>query len=133
MEHAKGRSCVLVMSLLIASLTSVSAEVENKEVTERIGKRAARCAAYFFMAANAKGVADFERNYSAGELAYNESVRRIGNDLTLQEFNDASKEMNGIMNRRWVDFTLVEGKYAATCSDISEISAQRQQENTNER
>jgi hypothetical protein len=49
--------------------------------------------AYFFMAANAKGMDKFNSYFVGGEYAYNGAVKPVGRDIALSKFNDAAGKL----------------------------------------
>lgn len=94
----------------------------NADENQEIANHAARCAAYFFSAANAKGVAEYEKFYQAGEYAFNISVAALDNEAALQAFGSASKEINTLMQRRWSDFYKVEREFEPKCKKLLALS-----------
>lgn len=76
------------------------------------------CSAYFFMAANAKGMAEFNTYYAAGEYGYNTGVREVGEAAALARFNLATNDINELIERKWLDFGKADEKYGVICADI---------------
>jgi hypothetical protein len=79
---------------------------------------AARCSAYFFMAANVNSIQEFDSYYSAGEYAYNDAVKIVGEQTALTKFNDASGEINELIDRDWLKFDKAETRYGVICADL---------------
>ena len=78
----------------------------------------ATCSAYFFMAANANSMGEFDAFYRSGEFAYNHAVRLVGEEQTLERFNAASTELNELIDRQWNRFELADARYGVVCADI---------------
>ena len=76
------------------------------------------CSAYFFMAANAKAMGEFDNYYTAGEYAFNQAVRMMGEPEALERFNVASLEINELIGRRWGAFKKADDRYGVVCADI---------------
>lgn len=76
------------------------------------------CSAYFFMAANAKAIEEFNVYYTAGEYAFNQAVRTMGEPDALERFNAVSLEINELIERRWVAFKKADDRYGVVCADI---------------
>ena len=76
------------------------------------------CSAYFFMAANAKAMAQFNDYYTAGEYAYNRAVRSFGESNALERFNAASSGINELIGRNWTEFKKADDQYGVVCADI---------------
>jgi hypothetical protein len=76
------------------------------------------CSAYFFMAANAKAMAEFNDYYTAGEYAYNRAVRAVGESHALERFNAASSGINELIGRNWIEFKKADDQYGVVCADI---------------
>ena len=98
----------------------------NQEVNEnqKIAKHAASCAAYYFAAARARGMSEYETLYDAGEYAFNSAVTAVEEASALEHFNNASTHINHVMQKRWVDFYKVDDQYAEKCKKL--LSASRQ-------
>ncbi|MFT4580344.1 MAG: hypothetical protein ACI915_003823 [Gammaproteobacteria bacterium] len=79
---------------------------------------AARCSAYFFMAANTKSMGQFNDYYSGGEYAYNGAVNLVGADAALSQFNEASSEIIELIDRKWTNFGKADERYGVICADI---------------
>ena len=79
---------------------------------------ATQCSAYFFMAANAKSINEFDRYYSAGEFVYNGAVELVGEQSALAKFNDASGEINELIDRNWLNFGKADDRYGVVCADL---------------
>ncbi len=78
----------------------------------------ADCSAYFFMAANANPMGEFDGYYTSGEYAYNRAVQLVGERDALARFNVASGEINTLIDRDWTAFNLAEDRYGVICADI---------------
>ena len=76
------------------------------------------CAAYFFMAANAKGMGEFDDYYRSGEFAYNHAVRLSGAPEALEQFNRASQSINELIERNWNYFERADERYGVLCADL---------------
>ncbi len=76
------------------------------------------CAAYFFMAANAKGIGEFDRYYRSGEFAYNRAVKDAGAAQALEQFNFASEALNELIERNWNLFDRADKRYGVICADL---------------
>lgn len=87
---------------------------------QELGEHAASCSAYFFSAANAKGVADYEVNYGSGEYTFNIAVSAIGNQAALGHFNSSSERINQLMQKRWSDFYKVDEQYTEQCHALKQ-------------
>ena len=106
--------------LAALGLLSFSSTMLTANESDELGAHAASCSAYFFSAANAKGVAAYEGFYGTGEYAFNIAVSSIGNELALENFNSASKQINALMQRRWTDFYKVDEHYESQCVALKE-------------
>ncbi|MEM7467284.1 MAG: hypothetical protein AAF387_10405 [Pseudomonadota bacterium] len=117
--------CVVSVSaaLTMTLVTSVvNANNHPNQSEERVvAQHAASCAAYFFSAANAKGVAEYERYYGAGEYSFNLAVSLIGESVSLSDFNVASKNINQLMERRWSEFHKVDSEYSDRCHKLLNV------------
>jgi len=98
----------LVSAGLLAAALAVHAEPPS--YTE--------CAAYFFMAANAKGMDEFDDYYRSGEFAYNHAVRLAGAPEALAQFNRASQSINELIERNWNYFERADERYGVLCADL---------------
>lgn len=98
-------------------LTFVIAATANAQEVD-VAEHFTGCSAYFFMAANAKPMGDFNNYYSAGEYALNHAVGLVGEQNALDRFNAASAEINELIERRWIDFEKADEQYAVICADI---------------
>lgn len=78
----------------------------------------AECAAFFFMAANAKSMGEFDDYYRAGEFAYNRAVERAGATGALEQFNQASQSINELIERNWNYFARADERYGVLCADL---------------
>jgi len=76
------------------------------------------CSAYFFMAANVRGMAEFNTYYAAGEFGYNTGVRAVGEAAALKRFNLATANINELIGRNWLEFGKADDKYGVVCADI---------------
>ena len=99
---------------------------------EQLGAHAASCSAYFFSAANAKGVADYESLYGSGEYTVNLAVSAIGNDAALKQFNVSSENINRLMQKRWSDFYKVDEHYREQCAALNLAYLRVREENNEE-
>lgn len=93
---------------------------------EDLGLHAASCSAYFFSAANAKGVAEYETLYGSGEYTFNLAVSAVGNEIALERFNVSSENVNRLMQKRWSDFYKVDDHYAEQCAALKDAYLQVQ-------
>ena len=116
--------------LLCIALISSPLLVEAADEQE-LGAHAASCSAYFFSAANAKGVADYEVNYGGGEYTFNIAVSAIGNQAALEHFNGSSERINDLMQKRWSDFYKVDEEYADQCSALKQAYLKVRDEKSN--
>ena len=76
------------------------------------------CSAYFFMAANAKGLAEFNKYYAGGEFSYNAGVRAVGSAAALDQFNVATANISELIGRKWLEFGKADDKYGVVCADF---------------
>jgi hypothetical protein len=112
LEPCASLSIVLPMiGLAVYAPAAPTREIETAD-------RYVDCSAYFFMAANAKAMGEFDGYFSAGEYAFNQAVRLIGEPGALEDFNAASTEINDLIGRRWVDFEKADDRYGVVCADI---------------
>ena len=81
-------------------------------------QRYADCAAYFFMAANAKGMGEFDGYYRSGEFAYNRAVQLAGEAGALEQFGRASQSVNELIERNWNLFERADERYGVVCADL---------------
>ena len=109
---------VTVMVLCDSFATETSAD---KDVLSR---HAASCAAYFFSAARAKEMTEYEMLYGAGEYAFNLAVASSNEAEALEHFNKASTHINHVMQKRWSDFYKVDEQYALKCEKVLAASKQ---------
>lgn len=104
-------------------ITVASATPSTNE-TQELTKHASSCAAYFFSAARAKEMTEYETLYNAGEYAFNLAVTAVDEVTALQQFNLASTHINQVMQKRWTDFYKVEEQYETKCEKL--LAASRQ-------
>lgn len=116
------------LKLAALGFLSFSSGMLAANESDELGIHAASCSAYFFSAANAKGVAAYEGFYGAGEYVFNIAVSGIGNEQALEHFNSASKQINSLMQRRWTDFYKVDEHYESQCVALKEAYLQTQAE-----
>ena len=114
---------VLLFCFLSSGLGANQAVNEN----QKIAKHAASCAAYYFAAARARGMSEYETLYDAGEYAFNIAVTAVEEASALEYFNNASTHINHVMQKRWVDFYKVDEQYAAKCERLLSASRQARQ------
>lgn len=100
-----------VVTMFCACVPLVCASTETVE-------RYAACSAYFFMAANAKGMDEFDPYYRSGEFAYNRVVELVGSGQALENFNRASTAINELIEREWQQFERADNRYGVICADI---------------
>lgn len=112
--------CTKQLKLVAIALLSLSSAVLSENDSVELGGHAASCSAYFFSAANAKGVAAYEGLYGAGEYTFNVAVTAIGNEQALKHFSSASEQINSLMQRRWTDFYKVDEHYESRCVALKE-------------
>ena len=109
---ASGALCsVVLLTTALGGVPALSKELGAAE-------SAVRCSAYFFMAANANSMQEFDRYYSAGEYAYNGAVKLVGEETALSKFNDATGEINTLIDRDWLNFDEAENRYSVICADL---------------
>ena len=111
---------VIPMSFVIPVASATQSTSETQELT----KHASSCAAYFFSAARAKEMTEYETLYDAGEYAFNLAVAAVDEATALQHFNLASTHINQVMQKRWTDFYKVEEQYATKCEKLLLASQQ---------
>lgn len=109
---------------LIATLLLYLPILAQAGEQEDLGMHAASCSAYFFSAANAKGVADYETLYGSGEYTFNLAVSAVGNEAALEKFNVSSENVNRLMQKRWSDFYKVDEYYAEQCAALKDAYLQ---------
>lgn len=78
----------------------------------------AGCSAYFFMAANAREMGEFDAYYTAGEYAYNLAVGMVGDVVALEKFNASSTEISELIERNWQEFHRADERYGVVCADL---------------
>lgn len=121
-----------IMNKFICTISLLIPVISQAGEQEDLGRHAASCSAYFFSAANAKGVAEYETLYGSGEYTFNLSVSAIGNAAALKTFNAASEEINRLMQKRWSDFYKVDDHYGEQCAALRQAFLQvRKAENEN--
>jgi hypothetical protein len=103
----------IVQGVCFAICTAAAAAPEANEADKYVD-----CSAYFFMAANAKAMGEFDRYYSAGEYAYNQATRLVGKSRALERFNAASSGINELIGRNWTEFGKADDQYGVVCADI---------------
>jgi hypothetical protein len=101
----------LVLMQLVFGVSCYADEVQSSDL-------AARCSAYFFMAANTKPMDEFNDYYSGGEFAYNGAVKLVGEGAALEQFNEASSEVIELIDRKWNDFNKADERYEVICADL---------------
>lgn len=106
----------LIIALLgiIPAVYAAASMAQKPEAADRY----ADCSAYFFMAANANAMDEFNNYYTAGEYAFNQTIRLVGKAGALERFNAASTKINELIERRWVDFAKADDRYGVICADI---------------
>jgi hypothetical protein len=114
--------------MIAIGLLSLASSMLSANDSVELGGHAASCSAYFFSAANAKGVAAYEELYGAGEYTFNLAVSAIGNEQALQHFSSASKQINLLMQKRWTDFYKVDEHYESKCGALKEAHLKVQAE-----
>ena len=70
------------------------------------------------MAANVKGMAEFNTYYAAGEYGYNTAVREVGEAVALERFNLTTNSISELIGRNWLEFGKADDKYGVVCADI---------------
>ena len=113
-----------VSTIAIIFALSVSA-TEPSQQERALIEHAASCAAYFFSAARAKEMTEYESLYGAGEYAFNLAVAAGTEADALQYFNRASTHINQVMQKRWADFYKVDEHYAPKCEKLRHASEQQ--------
>lgn len=63
-------------------------------------------------------MSEYERYYSAGEVAFNEASRLIGREQADRLAGDASVEMKTMIDGDWQQFEKIEQTYSVTCADL---------------
>ncbi len=101
--------------MLLACLSLGALQVSASDET---AEQHVDCSAYFFMAANAKGMAEFNAYYAAGEYGYNTGVREVGEAAALARFNLTTNAITELIGRKWIDFQKADDKYGVVCADI---------------
>lgn len=99
----------VVATLLLAAAATLNAQTPPPYTD---------CAAYFFMAANVKGIGEFDRYYRSGEFAYNHAVKVGGEAKALEQFNLASQALSELIERNWNLFDRADKRYGVICADL---------------
>ena len=112
-------------TLVVTMIMSCDAfTLETSSEKDVLSKHAASCAAYFFSAARAKEMTEYEVLYGAGEYAFNLAVVSSNEAAALEHFNNASTHINHVMQKRWSDFYKVDEQYASKCEKVLAASKQ---------
>ena len=112
---------VALSAIVLAGSAGADEEVSEQQA---FAEHAASCAAYYFSAARAKGVREYETLYGAGEYCFNLAVTAADESIALQHFNQASTHINHVMQKRWTDFHKVDEQYALRCEKLFKASQQ---------
>ena len=110
------------VALLMTTMTSSFAGQTPKTEQQVVAAHAASCAAYFYSAAYANGVSQYESFYGAGEYSFNLAVTAADEGQALASFNQASKEINQLMGKSWADFHKVEEYFGPKCDKLMRAS-----------
>ena len=102
---------------LFVALVALSCHADDKTDHE-IARRYSTCAAYYFNGTQAVPMSEYERYYSAGEVAFNEASRLIGREQADRLAGDASVEMKTMIDGDWQQFEKLEQTYSVTCADL---------------
>ena len=121
LRAALGATGALLMITLTPAIARQTAETEHQVVAAH----AASCAAYFYSAAYANGVSQYESFYGAGEYSFNLAVTATDEGQALASFNQASKEINQLMGKSWTDFHKVTEHYEPKCEKLMRASQQK--------
>lgn len=78
----------------------------------------ATCAAYYFLAARAHGMQDYDRLYSAGEFSLNEAARRHGHPAAEKRMGEASGHMMRAIEQDWRNIKVLDDAYGASCETL---------------
>ena len=117
------RTIRVTISVQLALTIVLSSEAQNINTEqEALAEHAASCAAYFYSAAYANGVSKYESFYGAGEYSFNLAVTASSDGKALEWFNDASKQINQLMGKRWVDFHKAEAVFGPKCEKLMSAS-----------
>ncbi len=84
----------------------------------------AQCAAYFFNAAKAKPMAEYDTLYSAGEQAFNRAARVLGRETVDRLMGDAAAEITATMGNDWLNFARVDARFDRHCNELLDIAGQ---------
>ena len=114
-----------IVALLMITITPSAAGQTATTEEEMIAGHAASCAAYFYSAAYANGVSQYESFYGAGEYSFNLAVTAADETQALASFNQASKEINQLMGKSWADFHKVAEQYGPKCDKLMRASQQK--------
>ena len=126
-----GQKQKISAAFLFCFLSSGVGANQAANENEKIAQHAASCAAYYFAAARARGMSEYETLYDAGEYAFNIAVTAVEEASALEHFNNASTHINHVMQKRWVDFYKVDEQYAEKCEKLLAAS-QRARESSRE-
>ncbi|MGR8948737.1 MAG: hypothetical protein ACU84Q_11860 [Gammaproteobacteria bacterium] len=94
----------------------------SSEDAQALAEHAASCSAYFYSAAHANGVSQYETFYGAGEYSFNLAVSTTNEAQALESFNRASKRINQLMQKRWSEFHKVEEQFGKKCAKLVSAS-----------
>lgn len=85
---------------------------------EALGQDFAECAAYFFNAAKAKPMSEYETLYGTAEDAFNRAKRSLGSEGAERLMADASSQISAIMGGDWLNFDRVETRFGGHCVEV---------------
>lgn len=78
----------------------------------------ATCAAYYFMATNAKPMKEYDLLYRAGEDALNVATLRDGHATAERDLETAAGLMMKSINRDYLKTELLDKQYSIPCHDL---------------
>ena len=103
----------------------VSAAAESPPITQEDDGRLnelAECAAYFFIAARADAVTEFETHFQTGEFAFNLLIASVGQDEARVRYDEGHNRVVQKMDGQWAKFEQTRDHYRQRCGRLAEAA-----------
>ena len=108
----------------IAALWLVAAASQPAGDSGAQARELAQCAAYFYNAAKAKPMAEYDALFSAGEQSFNRAARVLGRDTVERVMGDAAAEITATIGNDWLNFARVEARFDRSCNKLLETNSE---------
>lgn len=81
----------------------------------------AQCAAYYYNAAKAKPMAEYEDLFSAGEQSFNRAAHVLGIETAGRVMGDAAAEMTATIGNDWQNFARIDARFDRHCNELLDM------------